>query len=81
MERNNAGEWEYVVRDYLEMKCALKEPEQEHLLDFLKTKGVEADSIRVYPAFSIADCLVVIVDGLKAKKRWFYHPAKRSIEE
>ena len=81
MEKNSTGEWEYVVRDFLDVKCALKEPEQEHLLDFLKTKGFRADEIRIYPAFSVADCLVVIVDGVETKRRWFYHPREKRIEE
>ena len=75
------GDVEYVVRDFLEMKCLLREPEQEFLLNFLKDKGVRAEGIRLYPAFSIADCLVVIVDNMKTKKRWFYHPGKKLIEE
>jgi len=73
--------WEYVVRDFLEVKCALKEQEQEYLLDFLKTKGIREEPVRIYPAFSIADCLVVVTDGAKAKRRWFYHRGKKKIEE
>lgn len=72
---------EYVMRDFLEMKCYLEKPEQEYLLDFLKEKGVKANSIRVHPAFSIDHCLVVIMQGANFKKRLFYHPQKRKIEE
>ena len=74
-------EVEYIVRDFLEMKCCLKEPEQEFLLDFLKEKGVKAGAIRLYPAFSVADCLVVIVNDEAKKRRWFYHPEQNLIEE
>lgn len=73
--------WEYVVRDFLEVKCALKEQEQEYLLDFLKTKGISEEPVRIYPAFSIADCLVVVTDGMKAKRRWFYHRGKKKMED
>ena len=71
----------YVMRDFLEMKCCLKEPEQEFLLDYLKGKGVKDEAIRIQPAFSIADCLVVIMKNADSKRRIFYHPRKRRIEE
>ena len=73
--------WEYLVRDFLEIKCTLKEPEQEFLLDFLKGKGVEAESIRMHPAFSVDDLLVVIMEDGRQKKRLFYHPQMKTIEE
>ena len=75
--------WEYLVRDFLEIKCTLKEPEQAFLLDFLKDKGVRADAIRMHPAFSVDDHLVVIMEQKNdsAKKRLFYHPQGRTIEE
>jgi hypothetical protein len=73
--------WEYLVRDFLEIKCTLKEPEQEFLLDFLKGKGVRAESIRMHPAFSVDDHLVVIMENTDLKKRLFYHPKKKKIEE
>ena len=72
---------EYLVRDFLEIKCTLKEPEQEFLLDFLKGKGVKAESIRMHPAFSVADHLVIIMEDAEEKKRFFYHPGKKTIEE
>lgn len=73
--------WEYLVRDFLDIKCTLKEPEQEFLLDFLKGKGLKADEIRMHPAFSVDDHLVVIMKDERSKKRVFYHPQKRTIEE
>ena len=73
--------WEYLVRDFLEIKCTLKEPEQEFLLDFLKGKGLKADSIQMHPAFSVDDHLVVVMEDESAKKRLFYHPWKKTIEE
>ena len=73
--------WEYLVRDFLEIKCTLKEPEQEFLLNFLKGKGVKAEAIRTHPAFSVDDHLVVIMEDGVSKRRLFYHPRKRKIEE
>lgn len=73
--------WEYLVRDFLDIKCTLKEPEQEFLLDFLKGKGVRADAIRMHPAFSVDDHLVIIMESGDARKRHFYHPWKKTIEE
>ena len=73
--------WEYLVRDFLEIKCTLKEPEQEFLLDFLKGKGFKAESIRTHPAFSVDDHLVVIMEGTASKNRLFYHPQKKTIEK
>ncbi|MFH1207929.1 MAG: hypothetical protein V1673_00020 [Candidatus Omnitrophota bacterium] len=73
--------WEYLVRDFLEIKCTLKEPEQEFLLDFLKGKGVRAEAIRTHPAFSVDDHLVVIMEDAGSKKHLFYHPPKKMIEE
>ncbi|HOW87937.1 MAG TPA: hypothetical protein P5561_05990 [Candidatus Omnitrophota bacterium] len=73
--------WEHLVRDFLEIKCTLKEPEQEFLLDFLKNKGVKAEAIQMHPAFSVDDHLVVIMEDSDLKKRFFYHPQKQTIEE
>ena len=73
--------WEYLVRDFLEIKCTLKEPEQEFLLDFLKGKGVRAEASQTHPAFSVDDHLVVILEDAGSKKRLFYHPKKMTIEE
>ena len=73
--------WEYLVRDFLEIKSGLKEPEQEFLLDFLKDKGVKAEAIRTHPAFSVDDHLVVIMEDAGSKKRLFYHPQNKTIEE
>ncbi|HOE68781.1 MAG TPA: hypothetical protein PK997_06315 [Candidatus Omnitrophota bacterium] len=78
---DTTSDWEYVMRDFLEVKCSLKEREQEYLLDFLKTKGVSEKPVRIYPAFSVADCLVVVTDGMKTKRRWFYHRGRKKIEE
>ncbi|HNX68726.1 MAG TPA: hypothetical protein PLL75_01380 [Candidatus Omnitrophota bacterium] len=72
---------EYVVRDFLEMKCYLEKQEQEFLVDYLKDSGVKADSIRLHPAFSIDNCLVVIVEGAGSKRRLFYHPRDKKIVE
>jgi len=69
------------MQDFLEIKCTLKEPEQEFLLNFLKDKGVQAESIRMHPAFSVDDHLVVIMEHAGWKKRFFYHPQKKTIEE
>ena len=73
--------WEYLVRDFLDIKCTLKEPEQEFLLNFLKDKGVKADAIRMHPAFSVDDHLVFVMEDGRAKKRLFYHPWDQTIEE
>jgi hypothetical protein len=77
----NKQTWEYLVRDFLEIKCTLKEPEQEFLLDFLKGKGVRAEAIQMHPAFSVDDHLVVIMEDADSKKRLFYHPQRKTIEE
>jgi len=79
----NKQTWEYLVRDFLEIKCTLKEPEQEFLLDFLKGKGVKAEAIQMHPAFSVDDHLVVIMEEEEAalKKRLFYRPRRKTIEE
>ncbi|MFA5160461.1 MAG: hypothetical protein WC484_08175 [Candidatus Omnitrophota bacterium] len=73
--------WEYLVRDFLEIKCTLKEPEREFLLAFLKGKGVKAEAIQMHPAFSVDGHLVVIMEDAGSKKRFFYHPQKKMIEE
>ncbi len=73
--------WEYLVRDFLEIKCTLKEPEQEFLLNFLKEKNLRADSIRIHHAFSIDDHLVVIAEDRKSRKCFFYHPENQTIVE
>ena len=77
----NKQTWEYLVRDFLEIKCTLKEPEQEFLLDFLKGKGVRAEEIQMHPAFSVDDHLVVIMEDADSKKRLLYHPRNKTIEE
>ena len=73
--------WEYLVRDFLEIRCTLKEPEQEFLLDFLKSKNIEAEAIRTHPAFSVDEHLVVITEDLNSKKCLLYHPEKKMIKE
>ncbi len=66
--------WEYLVRDFLEIKCTLKEPEQEFLLDFLKGKGLKAEAIQMHPAFSVDDLLVIVTENGRTQKSLFYHP-------
>jgi hypothetical protein len=73
--------WEYLVRDFLEIKCKLKEPEQEFLLDFLKGKGIKANAIQMHPAFSVDDHLVVVMEDSTLKKQFIYRPLKKAIEE
>jgi len=73
--------WEYLVRDFLEIKCKLKEPEQEFLLDFLKGKGIKADAIQMHPAFSVDDHLVIVMENSALKKQFIYRPLKKAIEE
>jgi len=73
--------WECLVRDFLEIRCTLKEKEQDYLLDFLKGKSLKAESIRIHRAFSLDDCLVVIAEDRRSKKRLFYHPKKQLIVE
>lgn len=73
--------WEYLVRDFLEIKCTLREPEQKFLVDFLRGKGIKGDAIRMQPAFSVDDHLVIVMENGKARKRLFYHPRKKTIEE
>jgi len=63
--------WEYLVRDFLEIKCTLKEPEQEFLLNFLKGR---VDAIRMHPAFSVDDLLVIVTENGRTQKSLFYHP-------
>ena len=41
---DTTSDWEYVMRDFLEVKCSLKEREQEYLLDFLKTRSARSPS-------------------------------------
>ena len=69
MSFNSRQVWEHLVQDFLEIKCTLREPEQEFLLNFLKDKGVRADMIRMHPAFSIDGHLIIIVEGKNTKKR------------
>ena len=71
----------HLVRDFLEIKCTLKDSEQEFLLDFLRGKGVKAEAIQMHPAFSVDDHLVVILEDADSKKRLFYHPGKKTIEK
>ena len=73
--------WEYLVQDFLEIKCSLKKPEQQFLLNFLKGKGLKAEAIRMHPTFSVDDHLVVIMEDASWKKRLFYHPREKTIEE
>ena len=49
------NELEYTVRDVLETRCALKEPEQDFLVNFLRDHGIKKGEVRLLPAFSIED--------------------------
>lgn len=75
------NELEYTVRDVLETRCALKEPQQDFLVNILRERGIQKGEVRLLPAFSIKDCLVVIVEKGGARRRLFYHPKKMKIEE
>ncbi len=81
MSTPNKETWEYLVRDFLEIRCTLKEREQNYLVGVLKGKSLKADSIRIHQAFSVDDCLVVIAEGRSSKQRLFYHPEKQLIVE
>lgn len=81
MNRAAKTDWEYLVRDFLEIRCTIREKEQDLLLDFLRTKKLKADSIRIHHAFSVDDCLVVIAEDQNSKQRLFYHPEKQQIAE
>lgn len=75
------NELEYTVRDVLETRCALKEPEQDFLVNILKERGITNGEVRLLPAFTVSDCLVVIVEKGGARRRLFFHPKKMLIEE
>lgn len=75
------GELEYTVRDVLETRCFLKEPEQDFLVNFLKGRGVRKGQVTLHSAFSIKDHLVVIVEKGGFRRRFFYHPRHKKIEE
>jgi len=47
----------------------------------LKDKGVRAEEIQMHPAFSVDDHLVVTMEDADSKKRLFYHPRNKTIEE
>ena len=74
-------ELEYTVRDVLETRCSMKEPEQDFLVNFLKERGIRKGSVTLHSAFSIEEYLVVIVENGIAGRRCFYNPKKRKIEE
>jgi hypothetical protein len=75
------GELEYTVRDVLETRFAMKEPEQDFLVNFLKERGIRKGSVSLHSAFSVEDYLVVIVEKGGARRRLFYHPDNKRIEE
>ncbi len=62
MQNDTNQNWEYLVKDFLDIKCSMREPEQDFLLDYLKQQGVQAESIHLHQAFSVDDKLVVIMD-------------------
>ena len=83
MESEMKETWEYLVKDFLDIKCTIREPEQEFLLDFLKQRGVSANKIQMHPAFSVDDHLVVVMEGENncAQKSFVYHPNEMRIDE
>ena len=79
--------WEYLVTDFLEMTCCLKEDEQDFLVAALKQEGIKADAIDTHPSFSI-DGRVILIHGKNRgletpgdpiKECWLYSPAEKKI--
>jgi hypothetical protein len=74
--------WEYVVRDILEMVCALKEKHQIPLLKELKLHGGLAKDIEIQSAFSSDKRLISIVrEAKKINEHWLYYPGNGKIEK
>lgn len=65
--------WEYVVNDFLEMSCFLKETERSPLIRELRSGGPFQEAVDVHPTFSIDGKLVSVVKHTPVHEIWLYN--------
>ncbi len=72
---------EDIVQDFLEMACFLKPAEQRFLINELLKESLNAESIEVYPCFSINGRAVIICEENSVEECWMYFVHKGHIEK
>ncbi len=77
--QKSLSEWEYVLKDFLEMGSSLNPEECLCLVEELRRQSICADSIDVHSTFSIDGKLVVVVEDTNTVECWLYYPKERRI--
>ena len=72
---------EYVVDDFLEVACFLKEDKRRFLIEELRLQGAGGGTLNAYGSFSMAERLVVVIEGPAIQECWLYYPDQGKIEK
>lgn len=75
------SEWEYVLKDYLDLGCSMKEEDQNFLIQDLRNEKIQATEITMHQAFSISNYLVIITKNVFSKECWLYQPQKKMLRK
>jgi hypothetical protein len=73
--------WPDLVRDFLEMACFLRPEEQEVLIREIEKLNIQAESIDVYPCFSINGRVMIVCEDGEAQECWLYFVKKQQIQK
>jgi len=72
--------WEYILEDYMDLSCSLKEEDQKFLIGEIKREKLKADRIEIIAAFIVEEKIVIIPQETRAEECWIYFPGERKIE-
>ena len=79
--RCNGMIWEYLVDDFLEMACFLRDEERRFLIKALTEQEVSSENLTVHPCFSIDGKVVVVLEDPAGRECWLYEPRGRKISK
>ena len=72
--------WEYIVDDFLELGCCLRDHhKRNYLLNKLRKNHPQEKSIREHRCFSLGNKLIIICQELSPRECWVYIPGKAQI--
>ncbi|HXV27353.1 MAG TPA: hypothetical protein VD913_00150 [bacterium] len=73
--------WQYLVDDFLDIGCSLKDDERRFLINELSLEEETADSLEVYPSFLLGKKLVVVMNLNGVDDCWLYDAGQKRIEK
>ena len=75
----NKHAWEYIVDDFLEIRCGLDEPARRFLVERLQMEGLHVDQIDLVSAFTIQRKLVCVLNHNAIRECWYYLPGNKKL--